>query len=159
MKTFRISMIGSLAAAFVAGNVWADVMPMDDSSLSDVSGLNNNGIFTYRTTEADKKKSEEELAEMRSSLRQSAAGTNDFVNKENTDRNLLDRQQLPNYDASRDGWRDVMAGSGGDANMKVGQGNNSNTNTNLFGGNSLGGLAGGGMDWSGTRSRVLINTK
>lgn len=145
------------AALLLGGTVQADVLPMDDSSLSDVSGLNNNGIFHYRTTETDKKKAEEAIAEMRSSLRQSASGANDFVNKENTDRLQYDRQQLPSYDAARDGWREVVAGSGGDLNMKAGQGNGNGSA--MFGGNSLGSLGGGNMDWSGTRSRVMINTK
>lgn len=154
---FTKLMFASAAGLLLAGLAQADVLPMDDSSLSDVSGLNNNGIFHYRTTETDKKKSEETIAEMRSSLRQSSASSNDFVNKENTDRHQLDRQQLPNYDAARDGWKDVVAGSGGDVNMKVGQGNGNGSA--LFGGNSLGGLGGTNMDWSGTRSRVLINVK
>lgn len=145
----------SIAGLLLTGVVHADVLPMDDSSLSDVSGLNNNGIFQYRTTETDKKKADEAIAEMRSSLRQSSSSSNDFVNKENTDKHLLDRQQLPNYDAARDGWRDVVAGSGGDANLRVGQGGGSS----MFGGGSLGGMGGTNMDWTGTRSRVMINTK
>lgn len=151
MDTYKICTITALAV--LVGSAGADVLPMDDSSLSDVSGLNNNGIFYARTSEKDKKKTEEEIAEMRASLRQSASGANDYLNKENSDKQSLDRQALPNYDASRDGWKEVVAGSGGDFNVKVGQNNSSN----MFGGNSLGGLGGGGMDFSGTRSRVLIN--
>ena len=151
MNIYRICSIA--AASLLAGAVSADVLPMDDSSLSDVSGLNNNGIFYARTNEKDQKKTEEEIAEMRASLRQSASGVNDYLNKENTDKQSLDRQALPNYDASRDGWKEGVAGSGGDFNVKVGQ----NNSTNMFGGNSLGGMGGGGMDFSGTRSRVLIN--
>lgn len=155
MKSNKL-IAASISSLLLAGAAHADVLPMDDSSLSDVSGLNNNGIFQYRTTETDKKKAEEAIAEMRSSLRQSSSGSNDFVNKENTDRHQLDRQQLPNYDAARDGWRDVVAGSGGDANLRVGQGGGGSS---LFGGGSLGGRGGSNMDWTGTRSRVMINTK
>ena len=153
MNIYRICSI--VAASLLAGFAFADVSPLDDSSLSDVSGLNNNGIFYARTSEKDQKKTEEEIAEMRASLRQSASGVNDYLNKENTDKQSLDRQALPNYDASRDAWKEVVAGTGGDVRLQVGQGNGSQ----VFGGNTLGGMGGGGMDFSGTRSRVLINNK
>ncbi len=120
----------------------ADVLPIDDSGLSNVTGLNSMGIFTRKTTETDGKKADEEKDELRGSLRTASQS----IEQNNKDVKPID--QLPTWDVARDGWKDVLPNQNAD---------NSNSARGSLGPGSFSPTLGPNIDYSGTRSRVLIN--
>ncbi|WP_137937205.1 hypothetical protein [Chitinivorax sp. B] len=124
-----------MAAAWVR----ADVLPMDDAGLSDVSGSAGQAPFSGQPGLVVPK-TDEAIEELRVALR-AANGSNEKTGK---DKQTFERQ--PGYDVARDGFRDAFANQSPDVGTRSSLGPTSFSPVTLP-----------NVDYSGTRSRVLIN--